>query len=914
MNNASFRTRPMESQSAKPRLGPLLCKTRWRKKGVMATACSLIGLSLMAGTVTWRKNQVSSNWTAGENFEEGTAPSAGDTVLIPDECAVTLSDSDEQSWSLASSLTMVSLGARSRLVVTVDGEEATLACGIAHSANLWRPNATLEKAGSGMLNLTRNSGDSDYAVNISVAAGDLKMTRSRTTQCCGVLNVETGARFHCPASQFWLLRLTGGGEVVNDNGNYRFLPTATAGGSNLVEARMGSGIIYYSSGSNRIERTDNANPQFYLHGDGRTELVQLGLQGSASSAGTGNLMFEGPGCIRYIGTADETTDKNVYMVNPTGGLDSFDAGPHGGLTFTGIWGISNDAWGSDYMLGAFVLTGSNVVPCRIRGQMKNIANKWGKKQVYGIQKTGTGTWRLSNTENDFTAGVAVRDGTLQFDSLDEIGDPCSLGVATQLYSATDPGFGDYSKMTTCEHAIELGGRNGAPSTLEYTGTNSLLCTTRPIGLSGDARLVNSGVKPDGSEVRFRIRGVSSIARGTQTLILDGTATACNEVSDISDGALGHVGVTKRGAGTWIISGTNSFTGPLSVEQGKLIVRRSAPGERFTWFRLTFKEMLSSAEGVNGQEAVKIGAFALCDAEGNWLNVNADYCTDYADLEPGQVGYGRRWHVKAPYVMDGAGTVRLDEKQLCANGSAGDSSCLYYMRSVCGMGPDKPTTWFPIVLRLGDGVKAAVSQYDICTVYNADLRGSYPKHNPKAWMLEGSTDGLHWELLHEIADSMSDDPEQLLKIPHKGEDWKQYWMATQGRYWDGTTVHNGGQPVDGLSKSVSAPSLEDVANVSVANGAILEADGDITLSKFRAAAGATAGTVKGFKLAANCEIEVTGIAKGTASVRVPLTFEGVNPAESRWTAMDNGEVSRRFDAVVRNGRLMLVRKGLILVIR
>ena len=106
----------------------------------------------------------------------------------------------------------------------------------------------------------------------------------------------------------------------------------------------------------------------------------------------------------------------------------------------------------------------------------------------------------------------------------------------------------------------------------------------------------------------------------------------------------------------------------------------------------------------------------------------------------------------------------------------------------------------------------------------------------------------------------------------------------------------------------------IGSVTVANGAVLEAEGDITLSKFKAEYGATAGTVKGFALAEDCEIEVTGIPKNVASFEVPLNFEGAAPEDAEWTVKDGERVSRRFEAVARDGKLTLIRRGSLIILR
>ena len=70
-------------------------------------ACAtLFAVTASAATFHWKDNAQSTDWTDGNNYEEGSAPSAGDTVEVGDT-TVKISDSDADSFSLASSLAQI---------------------------------------------------------------------------------------------------------------------------------------------------------------------------------------------------------------------------------------------------------------------------------------------------------------------------------------------------------------------------------------------------------------------------------------------------------------------------------------------------------------------------------------------------------------------------------------------------------------------------------------------------------------------------------------------------------------------------------------------------------------------------------------------------------------------------------------
>ena len=88
---------------------------------------------------------------------------------------------------------------------------------------------------------------------------------------------------------------------------------------------------------------------------------------------------------------------------------------------------------------------------------------------------------------------------------------------------------------------------------------------------------------------------------------------------------------------------------------------------------------------------------------------------------------------------------------------------------------------------------------------------------------------------------------------------------------------------------------------------------MSLSGFAVAYGTVAGTVKGFSLAKQCEIDVTDIPDGVAGFDVPIIFEGASPVGVAWSVKVDGRPTSKFKAVVRDGRLRLVRRGLIVTV-
>ena len=140
------------------------------------------------------------------------------------------------------------------------------------------------------------------------------------------------------------------------------------------------------------------------------------------------------------------------------------------------------------------------------------------------------------------------------------------------------------------------------------------------------------------------------------------------------------------------------------------------------------------------------------------------------------------------------------------------------------------------------------------------------------------------------------------------------IATSGN--TAATKHNTDklQPIASKRAATDIPFLNNVEAVTVANGGVLEADGDITLSKFRVAADGTAGTVKGFALAQECSVDVTGLPEHPESFDLPITFDGVSPQSASWTLKVGGSDTTKYKVVVVGDKLRFIVKGMTVIVR
>ena len=198
--------------------------------------------------------------------------------------------------------------------------------------------------------------------------------------------------------------------------------------------------------------------------------------------------------------------------------------------------------------------------------------------------SGTSTARLlnmasksrvvfANDTNDFVGQLYVTGssgiGTLAFTSIADYGTACALGFGT--------GTGD--------NPIQIGNGTTSPGRLEYIGTTDS-SANRTVQLGSTAagntqagEVVNNSA--NNSKLVFTAANFNPTIAGitaTRTLTLGGTSTGANEIQGIiqdNDTAnLGRINLIKSGTGKWILSGANTNTGAVTINDGTLLINGS----------------------------------------------------------------------------------------------------------------------------------------------------------------------------------------------------------------------------------------------------------------------------------------------------------------------------------------------------
>ena len=697
--------------------------------------------------------------------------------------------------------------------------------------------------------------------------------------------------------------LNGSGTVTNAAAAMRILTIGEAGKrvvsdfSGRITGRIGMNNIGFVrlSGTESttperlvVLRDDDANGGAPLYGV--TEVMKFGSYGDETSslgkppmASTGSIDIRFSGWLRYIGPGDESTDRYMAIRYLTDGKRAFpntlDAGSNGGITFTGTFESANAA----RQTSTFVLTGSNAVPAVIAGA-------WKDNSATGTQyvvKRGLGTWRMANNAGrKIRAGFAVEEGTLQFDSIAETNEVCSLGLATRLQKQYQ---GAYNADNNVDYAYLLGGAT-TNAVFEYTGDGFCKVTTRHISLNGSgARLKSSSPTAIGG---ISLSGISAEEDGAdvKTLWLAGTNTlSC--AGEISDGK-GKVGVTKEGPGTWTLIGNQTFSGPVEVKEGTLLVRGN---RNFTWFMFTVRQV--------GNQIFYLNELALFDKGGVRLTdgvvgvdppnvTSSDYHLgnlDYLTLLPGQAGIATKKEIY--YWYNRAGSL----------GGLFDGSTTGYWRSATPSDTSKPiwgdtSTSIPIAVHLPAGVSEAES-IDIIT------HTVSKSQNVTAFTLEGSADGKKWDLL-------------LKKEPG------DYTATTTGKWIsDGMAISSEAHiPAEGWHftghETNDWHQLESVSGVNVSPGATLKADGYVTLHCLTLDAASGNGTIDGFDFAETGFVDVTNVpSAGSFDVAIALSNlpDGALARLNGWSVRINGRAGN--SRVVFDGsKATVTRPGAMVILR
>lgn len=937
------------------------------KKNVFFCVLGLCAMSIAAFTVTAETFTIkdgTSDWNSPDSYSGAgsNVPKAGDTVVIPANTAVTVNSDDEASAAIVSKLGNIKPenGSTSKITFNVsEGDTLTI------TGTIWRVTAgmglgVVVKKGLGTLVLDAKGatyqGRDYYTERLEVHEGTLVAPQHYTYSADGAATywgasyghvvVSNSATFKLPYGlksnkdkyvQF--LSLAGGGAIVSDSPDtqlrlyyaqyYDGLCTFSGAFGQNVSLFNQRGLYLTGTASTMTSavRVYNGLGGFGDGARGVIGVMKFGKKSdSQSSVGVNSqLNFDSNGGVfKYLGTGEET-DKDFYVMTCSNDrLSVIDGGPNGGLVVSGGLIVSDAVPPANNL--RFGLSGDGPYTNVLKGAVRSWTSATGLS-TFAFEKRGAGTWRFAdciategNAARSIHGSYAVREGTLQFDSLTKRGEFSSLGTASHLF---EPWAVDNEHVTSVDWAFLLGGTNeqgvaSAEGVLDYVGRTAMSAETRPFCLLGNGALCNS------SDRQAFFRALPPCTTGAKTLTLRGDGAAESRVADVTDTEDSPLSVVKEGTGTWVLCGNQDFHGSLSVDAGTLIVRK--PPRDFTYFRFTVKEMFDEWDGsVPASKAnMSIRFLGLFDADGNVQTkdlVLADG-TSGAALAAGEVALDIPREIirgGASYGSTKAGPYVTN--LFCFAGSYFLDMSMRNRESTVSVSPtpSDPLTWIPFVFRLRENA-TTVASYDWATLYgrNSASCAGY-KWNPRRWSLEGSVDGINWEDVNPDGGDFVADPDAQPGLKNDN-----YFVYSGASYQVSVTsaspmsplCHTGGCSIRGVATN-EVSVLNHVGTVRVAPDACLKAEGDDIGSIRKLVVDASrqgTGVIDGFTIATEGEITIENMPRFVKELALPIEFRNCQVDMGNWSIKAGGQpVASRYLAV-RDGRLYAISRGMIMIVR
>ena len=321
---------------------------------------------------------------------------------------------------------------------------------------------------------------------------------------------------------------------------------------------------------------------------------------SAIGNSTSAIQLGGGGQLTYTGSGG-TISRAIALTGT--GTSTFNSSGSGPVVYTGAF--------TGYNGGALQLsgsnTGSNDWQSAITTAGTSVGSVGGNWKVSGVIQTGsgglynywTGTLMVNNDANNFTGTVAVTaGGTISFTSITNQGIGSSLGA----YGA---GSG----------TITLG--NTGDGTLNYIGTLAGgHSTDRQIKIgNGTTAIGNARINANGAGALIWTKSPFNVAQSTwtvaHTLTLGGTNTGANEIQGaIVDNSTANskTSLIKTDAGTWKLSGTNTYSGTTTISNGRLLVNGSLTN--VSTVTVNTNAILGGTGTIGGVVNFNSGSFAL----------------------------------------------------------------------------------------------------------------------------------------------------------------------------------------------------------------------------------------------------------------------------------------------------------------
>ena len=213
-----------------------------------------------------------------------------------------------------------------------------------------------------------------------------------------------------------------------------------------------------------------------------------------------------------------------------------------------------------------------------------------------------------------TSGPAVGDTALFNTSVASV----ALASGTTINSITFD--------TAAGSALTVGSTGGGLLTLQNNGTiqiastlsgaNKTITINAPLKLNGNGNSTGAYTFTNNSATASNVLNIggsitgNSLGTGRTDLNLRGSNTGLNTISGvISNGSLGNVAIIKSDAGTWCLTGSNTFSGGVSIVQGTLAIAGASGAVVNSTVTVTANQWTTAALTLDSSTGVNAGARA-----------------------------------------------------------------------------------------------------------------------------------------------------------------------------------------------------------------------------------------------------------------------------------------------------------------
>lgn len=404
-------------------------------------------------------------------------------------------------------------------------------------------------AGSGALNVT--------------GTGALTLTGANTYTGGTVLNANSKINWNGGALGTGVINMKGGTIDININNGGTLNTVNVASGEtgniygyqqrNTLNVLTGAGTLNLYSGSGASNATSSANAFRLNNLNGYTGT--LNLRSTTASVNTFTMYFNGGA---FNGMSGTTLNLSNYA--------RLSAVTNSGGNAVNIAAVSGDSTailsGSDYAGAVTYQVGAKNSNEVFAGVINNGSNT-GAGTV--IVKNGTGSWTLSGT-NTYTGTTTINAGSIIATNSASLGATPSVTIA----GGTAAAHLQVSGNSTLTAPFSLSMKNSASTTQSH-----IVSTSGNNTLSGNITATTGGnylAIESAADTLTMSGGFTTTGTGARPLTLAGAGNGVWS-GVIADGA-GVVSVEKIGAGTWTLSGANTYTGDTKVTAGTLSLGQS----------------------------------------------------------------------------------------------------------------------------------------------------------------------------------------------------------------------------------------------------------------------------------------------------------------------------------------------------